>query len=100
MRTLYLNEGDLASALTKQLADNVRKRSKELGMTQSELSERSGVAASHLSHISHGKANPTLATLERVADVLGQSVIELLAPDSSASQAEAAAPAKKTNGER
>lgn len=100
MRTLYLNEGDLASVLAKQLADNVRRRSKELSWTQSELSERSGVAASHLSLIAHGKANPTLSTLERISDALGQSVVELFAPDSTASKAEPGAPSEIGNGDR
>lgn len=100
MPTLHLKEGSLASPLARQLAANVRKRSKELSLTQSELSERSGVAASHLSHIAHGKANPTLSTLQRISDVLGQSVIELLAPDSPANQAGGGAASKMENSDR
>jgi transcriptional regulator with XRE-family HTH domain len=47
-------------------------------MSQAELSERSGIAASLLSYIEHGKANPTLEVLEHLADGLGCTVLDLL----------------------
>ncbi|MFB9774133.1 helix-turn-helix domain-containing protein [Sphingomonas yabuuchiae] len=47
------------------------------------MSERSGVAASHISYMVRGHGNPTLATLESLADVFGLSVVELLAADST-----------------
>lgn len=74
----YLRLDDAASELTKQLAANCKRRRGVLGMSQAELAERSGVAASHISHIEHGTANPTLEVLENLAEGLQTTVIALL----------------------
>lgn len=76
--TRYLRLDEAASELTKQLGANCKKRRDALGMSQAELAERSGVAASHISHIEHGTANPTLEVLENLAQGLQTTVIELL----------------------
>lgn len=81
---VYLNLSDLESPLMIQLAANIRARCKKLRITQSELAERSGVAASHISFIARAKANPTVSTLERIADALGMPVVQLLASKDSA----------------
>jgi transcriptional regulator with XRE-family HTH domain len=47
-------------------------------MSQAELSERTGIAASHLSHIERARANPTLATLDRLAAEFRCTVPDLL----------------------
>jgi transcriptional regulator with XRE-family HTH domain len=60
----YLKLDEAASELAKKLGENCR--------------ERSGIAASHLSYIEHGKANPTLEVLEHLADGLGCTVLDLL----------------------
>jgi ribosome-binding protein aMBF1 (putative translation factor) len=67
-----------ASQLATNLAENCRKRRAKLGISQAELSERTGVAASHLSYIEHGRANPTLEILQLLANGLGCSVLDLL----------------------
>jgi len=74
----YLKLDEAASELAGKLGENVRARRAQLKMSQAELSERSGIAASHLSYIEHGKANPTLEVLEHLADGLGCSVLDLL----------------------
>jgi transcriptional regulator with XRE-family HTH domain len=66
-----------------QLGANIARELKKLGITQGELSERSGVAASHISYMVRGHGNPTLATLESLADVFSLSAVELLAADST-----------------
>ena len=47
-------------------------------MSQAELGERSGVAASHLSNIEKGRGNPTLEVMEAIANALDCSVVDLL----------------------
>ena len=79
MPTIYLKR---TSPLMTKLGANIARELKKLGITQGELSERSGVAASHISHMARGQGNPTLATLESLADVFRLSVVELLADDS------------------
>src|SRR3546814_2804403 len=68
MPTIYLKR---TSPLMAQLGANIARELKKLGITQGELSERSGVAASHISYMVRGHGNPTLATLESLADVFG-----------------------------
>ncbi|ODU68786.1 MAG: transcriptional regulator [Novosphingobium sp. SCN 66-18] len=77
----YLRLGEKASQLAMTLGQNCRERRAQLKMSQSELSERSGVAASHLSHIENGRGNPTLEVMEKIADALKSSVLELLTDD-------------------
>src|SRR3546814_18349895 len=62
MPTIYLKR---TSPLMAQLGANIARELKKLGITQGELSERSGVAASHISYTVRGHGNPTLATLDR-----------------------------------
>ncbi|WP_244955812.1 helix-turn-helix domain-containing protein, partial [Sphingomonas yabuuchiae] len=74
---------DPSTAMSLCIGANIARELKKLGITQGELSERSGVAASHISYMVRGHGNPTLATLESLADVFGLSVVELLAADST-----------------
>jgi y4mF family transcriptional regulator len=58
-----------------ELADIIKKRREELGITQKDLAEMSEVHLRTLSTIESGKANPSLDAINKVLDVLG---IELL----------------------
>ncbi len=42
------------------------------GITQKELSERTGIAQGDISKMENGSANPSVKTLERVAAALGK----------------------------
>lgn len=44
---------------------------KESGLTQKELSERTGIAQSDISKLERGNANPSLRTLQRLAEGMG-----------------------------
>lgn len=46
---------------------NLRAIRKELGMTQEEVSERSGVQAGEISRIERGKRDPQVSTLIKLA---------------------------------
>ena len=80
MPTIYLKR---TSPLMAQPGANIPRQPQKLGITQGDLSERSGVAASHISYMVRGHGNPTLATLESLADAFGLSAVELLAADST-----------------
>ena len=45
---------------------------KEAGITQQELSERTGIAQGDISKLENGSANPSVKTLERIATALGK----------------------------
>ena len=42
------------------------------GMTQKELSERSGIAQGDISKMENGNANPSIKTLQRLAKAMGK----------------------------
>lgn len=46
----------------------------EAGMTQKQLSEKTGINQSNLSRIERGNGNPSVATLGRIAAALGKKV--------------------------
>ena len=52
---------------------------KASGLTQKELSERTGIAQSDISKMENGNANPSIHTLQRLAAGMGMKIkIELL----------------------
>ena len=53
----------------------LRDRRTSLRVTQETLAEMSGVGLRTLKQIETGSGNPTLATLQRLADVLGMEII-------------------------
>jgi DNA-binding XRE family transcriptional regulator len=63
----------------QRTADRVRALRLQRGMTVQALADAAGMARPNLSRIEHGKHNPSLDTLERIAKALGMTVAELLA---------------------
>ena len=47
---------------------------KESGLTQKQLSERTGIAQAYISKLERGNANPSLRTLQRLAAGMGMNV--------------------------
>ncbi len=68
----------LLGALTR----NLRRYRGLLGLSSSEVAQRSGVARATVSALEAGRGNPTLDTLSAIARVLGVDVADLVAPDS------------------
>ena len=50
------------------------KARKESGLTQKQLSERTGIAQTDISKLERGNANPSLRTLQRLAAGMGMRV--------------------------
>ena len=44
----------------------------EAGLTQKELSDRTGIAQSDISKLENGNANPSIRTLKRLAEAMGK----------------------------
>lgn len=58
----------------EQLILILKKRRKVLGVTQEQLAELSGVGLRTLKALEAKKSNPTLETLNKIADVLGMEL--------------------------
>lgn len=57
-----------------ELANTIKERRKALGITQNYLTELSGVGLRTLKAIESGKNNPTLETINKLAEVLGMEI--------------------------
>jgi XRE family transcriptional regulator, regulator of sulfur utilization len=62
-----------------RLAANLKDLRESRGLTQQELSERSGVPRPTLAHLESGQGNPTLSVLIKVAAALGIGIEALVA---------------------
>lgn len=47
---------------------------KSSGITQKELSQKSGIAQGDISKLENGNANPSLRTLQRLAEAMGKTL--------------------------
>lgn len=68
------------------VASILKKRRKELGLTQAELAKKSGVSQQAISFIESGRNTPSEGTLRLLASALGFSVSGLLGETSSSSE--------------
>ena len=57
--------------ISHKLGYQVFKTRKEVGMTQKELAEKTSIYQADISKIERGLANPSVETLQRIADGLG-----------------------------
>ena len=51
------------------------KAREETGMTQKELSEITGITQGDISKLENGTSNPSLRTLQRIAEGLGMNLV-------------------------
>lgn len=64
-----------------RLGEKIRKLRKERNWTQAELGRRAGVGGNNVSSYELGTLKPSAKTLERFADALGVSTLELLSEE-------------------
>lgn len=57
------------------LAQELRQRREQLGVTQEYLAELSGVGLRTIKSFESGKANPRLETMKKLSDVLGMELV-------------------------
>ncbi|PRY09003.1 DNA-binding XRE family transcriptional regulator [Pontibacter ummariensis] len=58
----------------QQLGEVVKERRSSLHLTQEDLADMAGVAVRTLKAIEVGKGNPSLSTLQKLAEVLGMEI--------------------------
>lgn len=66
--------------MRKLVGGNFARIRRELGLTQEQVEERSGFSQQYLSDLERGRRNPTVITLYELAEALGVSHVELVAP--------------------
>ncbi|WP_020602381.1 helix-turn-helix domain-containing protein [Spirosoma spitsbergense] len=62
------------SELAQQVASLIREARKSKGLTQKELGEMLGIGESRVSKYESGRQNPTIATLQKIADTLNVKI--------------------------
>jgi transcriptional regulator with XRE-family HTH domain len=62
-------------------AGELKKRRKQAGWSQEEFSEKTGISKAQISEIERGIANPSIGSLEKIAEVLQVSLVSLLDSD-------------------
>ncbi|MHB9124992.1 MAG: helix-turn-helix transcriptional regulator [Armatimonadota bacterium] len=60
------------------MASNVKRRRKELGLSQEALADLAGISRNSIAYIETRSENPSLNVMARIARALGMSVPELL----------------------
>ncbi len=60
--------------LAKHLGETIKKRRKELGITQPHLAELAKVSTNTLYNLERGQGNPSLEVLNKLAEVMGMEL--------------------------
>lgn len=57
--------------MANSIGQQIRERRKDLKISQAKLAQLSGIGLNSLSRLESGKGNPTLESLQKIAEVLG-----------------------------
>lgn len=66
------------TAESKKLGNNLKRIRTEKGISQGDIARELGVSRGFISNIENGKTNPTLATIAKLAKVVGVSADQLI----------------------
>lgn len=55
--------------------DIIKERRVVLGLTQQDLSDYTGLSTRYINSVENGKGNPSMKTLEKIADILGLEIV-------------------------
>lgn len=66
--------------MRKLVGANVARIRQEKGLTQEQLQDRSGFSQQYISGLERGRRNPTILTLNELAQALGVSHVDLIIP--------------------
>jgi transcriptional regulator with XRE-family HTH domain len=77
----YMAENGLPFA--KVFCERIRQRRKELGFSQGDLFEKTGISAAYISAVERGTANPLLDIMVQLCVALECSIADMLRPEES-----------------
>ena len=67
--------------MRRLVGQNFARLRREKGLTQEDVEARSGFSQQYISGLEQGKRNPTIVTLYELAQAIGVSHVDLLAPE-------------------
>jgi transcriptional regulator with XRE-family HTH domain len=67
--------------MRKLVGRNFARLRQAKGLTQEDVSARSGLSQQYLSGLENGRRNPTIITLHEIAEAIGVSHVDLVMPD-------------------
>jgi transcriptional regulator with XRE-family HTH domain len=73
--------GMTMSELKTLVGKRIQAFRRHLDLTQEQLAEKAGMSIKHLGEIERGRGNPTLTSLENLADALKISIVQLFGFD-------------------
>lgn len=82
MATKHIGMGKPGHPLAAHFGDRLRQKRTELGLTMTDLAERTGMTPSYVSFIEKGQSNPTLEMMVRLAEAVGLELSTMLLPES------------------
>src|SRR6476646_9614566 len=72
-----------AVELKRQVANAIKEQRNALGISQEELAARAGLHRTYVSEVERGERNPSITSIEKLAQALEISITSLLAPSRS-----------------
>lgn len=72
--------------MRRLLGRNAKRARIDAGLTQEQLSERSGFSQQYISDLERGLRNPTIVSLYELALALGTTPVALITPDEDAAR--------------
>jgi transcriptional regulator with XRE-family HTH domain len=74
-----MEDAELTKLARQTLGRNMRRRRKELGMSQEELGDRASLEQSYVSNVEAGTRNVSIDNIARIAGGLGVGIADLFA---------------------
>jgi len=65
-------------SISSKLGQNLKKIRNKKGISQGDISRKLNMDRGYISSVENGKRNPTLSTLEKIAQALGVGVDDLI----------------------
>jgi transcriptional regulator with XRE-family HTH domain len=72
-----MEDAELTKLARQTFGRNMRRRRKELGMSQEELGDRAGLEQSYVSNVEAGTRNVSIDNIARIARSLGAEIGQL-----------------------
>ncbi|MDK4807553.1 MAG: helix-turn-helix transcriptional regulator [Novosphingobium aromaticivorans] len=77
----FLRLDDVVQPAAVLFGARLKKRREDLGLTQGQLFEQTGITAAYISQIERAQANPTLDMMVKLAQAVGLEAWDMIRPE-------------------